>query len=68
MLTTPYPQPAKTPVVITSIFAVMFGYSVSPEWGRIVVHFTYLMVMLPLMVWLHKKKEDKMLELSSSIA
>lgn len=42
--------------VIGSIFAVLFGYSVSPEWGRVVVHFTYLVVMLPLMVWLHKKE------------
>lgn len=43
--------------LVGSVFAVMFGYSVNPEWGRIVVHFTYLMVMLPLVVWLHKKEE-----------
>jgi len=27
--------------IIGSIFAVMFGYTVSPEWARLIVHITY---------------------------
>lgn len=42
--------------IIGSIFAVMFGYSVSAEWGRIIVHLSYLVVALPLVFWLYKRK------------
>ncbi|HKZ93056.1 MAG TPA: hypothetical protein VJ249_00545 [Candidatus Bathyarchaeia archaeon] len=42
--------------VIGSIFAVMFGYSVSAEWSRIITHLAYLIVALPLMLWVYRKK------------
>ncbi len=35
---------------IGSVFAVMFGYSASPEWGRVVFHLAYLVVALPLVI------------------
>lgn len=35
---------------IGSVFAVMFGYSASPEWGRVVFHLAYLVVVLPLVI------------------
>ena len=43
--------------VIGSIFAVMFGYSVNPEWGRLVLHFAYLAVTLPLIVIVYRRPE-----------
>lgn len=41
--------------VVGSIFAVMFGYTVKAEWIRVAVHFTYLAIALPLVVWVYKK-------------
>jgi len=41
---------------IGSIFAVMFGYTVSAEWARVIVHASYLVVVLPLVFWVHRKK------------
>lgn len=35
---------------IGSVFAVMFGYSAKPEWGRVVFHLAYLVVALPLLI------------------
>ncbi len=35
---------------IGSVFAVMFGYSAKPEWGRVLFHLTYLIVALPLLI------------------
>ncbi|MFN4133300.1 MAG: FTR1 family protein [Candidatus Hadarchaeales archaeon] len=35
---------------IGSVFAVMFGYSANPEWGRVVFHLAYLVVVLPLVI------------------
>jgi len=35
---------------IGSILAVMFGYTVSAEWGRLLVHIAYLAVALPFVV------------------
>jgi len=42
--------------VIGSIFAVMFGYTVSAEWARVIVHLTYLIIALPLVLWVYRKK------------
>lgn len=42
--------------IIGSIFAVMFGYTVSAEWARIIVHLSYLIVALPLVLWVYRKK------------
>ncbi|MEM2668342.1 MAG: FTR1 family protein, partial [Candidatus Methanomethylicaceae archaeon] len=41
--------------IVGSIFAVMFGYSVNPEWARVVVHLIYLIIMLPIVIWIYKK-------------
>jgi high-affinity iron transporter len=41
--------------VIGSVFAVMFGYTVKAEWARVIVHFTYLVIALPLIVWVYRK-------------
>lgn len=42
--------------VIGSILAVMFGYTVKAEWARLLIHLTYLIVALPLVIWVYKKK------------
>lgn len=36
--------------IIGSIFAVMFGYSTSAEWLRLIVHVSYLIIALPLIL------------------
>jgi len=41
--------------VIGSIFAVMFGYTVSAEWARLIVHVSYLAVVLPLVIWVYRR-------------
>jgi high-affinity iron transporter len=43
--------------IVGSIFAVMFGYSVSAEWIRIIVHLTYLVIALPLVVFIYEKQK-----------
>jgi high-affinity iron transporter len=40
---------------IGSILAVMFGYTVKAEWARIIVHFAYLAIVLPLVFWVYRK-------------
>lgn len=40
---------------VGAIFAVMFGYTVSSEWARVVVHLSYLAVALPLVICAYKK-------------
>jgi len=41
---------------VGSVLAVMFGYTVAPEWGRLVVHFTYLILTLPLVTSVYRKR------------
>jgi len=41
--------------LIGSIFAVMFGYTTSAEWARIIVHLLYLSIMLPMIFWIYGK-------------
>jgi high-affinity iron transporter len=41
--------------VVGSIFAVMFGYTVSAEWARVIVHLAYLAIALPLVIWVYRK-------------
>ncbi len=43
--------------VIGSIFAVMFGYTVRPEWARLIAHLAYLAVALPLVILVYRKPE-----------
>jgi len=42
---------------VGSIAAVMLGYSVSPEWARIVAQATYLAVALPLVILVYRRPE-----------
>ncbi len=41
--------------IVGSIFAVMFGYTVSAEWGRAMIHILYLAVALPLVFLVYKR-------------
>jgi high-affinity iron transporter len=43
--------------VIGSIFAVILGYTVKAEWGRLIVHLVYLGIALPLVIWVYRKRE-----------
>jgi len=42
--------------IIGSILAVMFGYAVKVEWARVIVHVTYLAIVLPLIVLVYKNR------------
>jgi len=44
---------------VGSIFAVMFGYTAKAEWARVIVHFAYLTISLPLVIWAYRKKSDE---------
>lgn len=48
------PDPFHHKGYIGSIFAVLFGYSQDPEWGRVTAHLVYLAVALPLMIGAYK--------------
>jgi high-affinity iron transporter len=39
---------------IGSVFAVMFGYTVKAEWGRVIFHMLYLVIFLPLVLWFYE--------------
>jgi len=39
-----------------SIFAVLFGYTIKAEWLRLIVHLTYLVIVLPLLIHTYRKK------------
>jgi len=43
--------------VVGSVFAVMFGYTISAEWARVIVHICYLAVAMPLVVWMYRRKQ-----------
>jgi high-affinity iron transporter len=45
--------------VVGSVFAVMFGYTVSAEWLRVIVHVSYLAVVLPLVVWVYRRTRNQ---------
>lgn len=52
--------PADNPLhhkgVIGSVFAVMFGYTVQAEWARLLIHFGYLAVALPLVIRIYRRE------------
>jgi len=48
--------------VIGSILAVMFGYSVSAEWARVIIHLCYLAIALPSTIWIYRKHEKTTLK------
>lgn len=41
---------------VGSILAVMFGYTVKAEWGRLIAHLTYLTLLLPLVLWIYYRR------------
>lgn len=43
--------------IVGSIFAVMFGYTVSAEWARVIIHLTYLAIALPLTFWVYRRND-----------
>jgi len=45
---------------IGSIFAVMFGYTVKAEWGRLIFHLAYLSVVLPFVIRIYRKQRWKL--------
>ncbi len=45
--------------IIGSMLAVMFGYTVSAEWARVIVHLAYLTIALPSVVLVYKKDRLK---------
>ncbi|MGQ9551636.1 MAG: FTR1 family protein [Candidatus Bathycorpusculaceae bacterium] len=45
--------------VIGSIFAVMFGFTISAEWARMIVHISYLAIALPLVIWVYRKMNKR---------
>jgi high-affinity iron transporter len=54
-LNIPEDSPLHHKGIVGSIFAVMFGYSISPEWARIIIHLIYLTIMLPIITWIYRK-------------
>jgi high-affinity iron transporter len=54
-LNIPVDSPFHHKGLIGSVLAVMFGYTVSAEWARIIVHFSYLAIALPLVIWIYRK-------------
>ncbi|MBM4401457.1 MAG: ferrous iron transporter, partial [Crenarchaeota archaeon] len=55
-LNIPESNPLHHKGLVGSIFAVMFGYTVKAEWARLIVHFAYLSIALPLVIWVYRKK------------
>lgn len=55
VLDIPKDSPLHHKGMIGSILAVMFGYAVSPEWVRVIVHLAYLAIALPLVVLVYRK-------------
>lgn len=45
--------------LVGSIFAVMFGYTVKAEWARLIVHSAYLLVAVPLTIWVYRKQRKE---------
>jgi high-affinity iron transporter len=42
---------------IGSVFAVLFGYSVQPEWARLIAHVAYLATILPLVIFVYARPD-----------
>jgi len=60
VLNIPEDNPLHHKGVIGSIFAVMFGYTVKAEWARVIVHFAYLAITLPLVILAYTGKDKKL--------
>ncbi len=55
-LNIPATSPFQHEGTIGSIFAVMFGYTTSAEWARVIIHLTYLAITLPLIIRVYRKR------------
>jgi high-affinity iron transporter len=42
--------------IVGSIFAVMFGFTINAEWARVIVHLSYLGIVLPIVLWLYQRR------------
>ncbi|MCW4033559.1 MAG: FTR1 family protein [Candidatus Bathyarchaeota archaeon] len=42
--------------IVGSIFAVMFGYTVSAEWARVIIHLMYIAIALPIVLIIYRNK------------
>ena len=42
-----------------SILAVMFGYTAKAEWLRVILHLGYLLIVLPIIIWVYRKDARK---------
>jgi high-affinity iron transporter len=42
---------------IGSVFAVLFGYTVQPEWARLITHVAYLAAVLPLVIFIYARPD-----------
>ncbi|UCH70217.1 MAG: FTR1 family protein [Candidatus Bathyarchaeota archaeon] len=60
VLNIPEDNPLHHKGVIGSIFAVMFGYTVKAEWARVIVHFAYLAITLPLVILAYTGKDKNL--------
>ena len=49
-LAIPVGHPLHHKGIIGSIFAVLFGYTVSPEWARLIVHISFIAIIFPLII------------------
>jgi high-affinity iron transporter len=52
---------------VGSIFAVMFGYSVKMEWGRIIAHMAFLVTFLPLTLLIYINPEHMVIKKLKSL-
>jgi high-affinity iron transporter len=52
---------------VGSIFAVMFGYSVKMEWGRIIAHMVFLVTFLPLTLLIYINPEHVVIKKLKSL-
>ncbi len=60
VLNIPEDNPLHHKGAIGSIFAVMFGYTVKAEWARVIVHFAYLAITLPLVILAYTGKDKNL--------
>ena len=58
-LSIPTDSPFHHKGAVGSIFAVMFGYTTSAEWARVIAHLAYLMIALPLLFLIYGKRSRK---------
>jgi high-affinity iron transporter len=58
-LNIPVGSPFRDEGIIGSILAVLFGYTISAEWARVIVHVAYLAIALPLVIWIYREQSKQ---------